>query len=200
MSPRPDDLVPLRFDMSALVQRSVATLYSHLVTRPTGRALRLGIEGQIGELGSFCLSVLDFRQVVILDYSCADETVAKLLQRFLPPDRPADAFFIARGLAERHMEPIEEVLRRHDLALVAELEDGGTTLLGPVDETARRAWAALEALRRGTPAEVAVGMGGSSAGEVADALERLVSRRVAIARPGEDLYFSLSALITPGPA
>ncbi|NIQ53719.1 MAG: hypothetical protein GWN71_09965, partial [Gammaproteobacteria bacterium] len=66
-------VVPLRFDLSDLVKRSVATLYSHLVTRPTGQALRLGIESQISELGALCLTVLDFSEVVVLDYSCADE-------------------------------------------------------------------------------------------------------------------------------
>jgi hypothetical protein len=75
-------VVPLRFDMSDMVRRSVATLYSHLVTRPTGRRLRLGIEAQITELGALCITVLDFSEVVVLDYSCADETVAKLIQRF----------------------------------------------------------------------------------------------------------------------
>ena len=98
----PGHVIPFSFDLSSLVQRSVASLYSHLVTRPTGRALRLGIESQIGEIGSVCLSVLDFTQVVVLDYSCADEAVAKLIQRYQAADRPADAYFVARGLGEQH--------------------------------------------------------------------------------------------------
>ena len=36
-------MIPYSFDLSSLVKRSVASLYSHLVTRPTGRALRLGL-------------------------------------------------------------------------------------------------------------------------------------------------------------
>ena len=99
------NVIPFSFDLSTLVQRSVASLYSHLVTRPTGRALRLGIESQIGEIGSVCLSVLDFTQVVVLDYSCADEAVAKLIQRYQMADRPADAYFVARGLGEQHRDP-----------------------------------------------------------------------------------------------
>ena len=85
------NVVPLRFDMSDMVRQTVATLYSHLVTRPTGQALRLGIEAQITELGALSINVLDFSEVVVLDYSCADETVAKLIKRFLLPDRPAEA-------------------------------------------------------------------------------------------------------------
>ena len=38
-----EHVVPFSFDLSTLVQRSVASLYSHLVTRPTGRALRLSV-------------------------------------------------------------------------------------------------------------------------------------------------------------
>ena len=95
--------VPVSIDLHSIVRRSVASLYSHLVTRPTGRALRLGIESQIVELGDRCLSVLDFKQVVILDYSCADEAVAKLVLRYLEEDRPADAYFVARGVSDHHL-------------------------------------------------------------------------------------------------
>jgi hypothetical protein len=142
--PRPPHVIPFSFDLSSLVQRSVASLYSHLVTRPTGRALRLGIETQIGDLGAACVSVLDFTQVVVLDYSCADEAVAKLILRFLEPDRPADAYFVARGLGEQHREPIQAVLERHGLALVAEVKSQGFSLLGLAEGIERDAWTVLE--------------------------------------------------------
>ena len=57
-------VMPFSFDMSDFVKKSVATLYSHLITRPTGRAIRLGIESQICEHGGRCICVLDFTQVV----------------------------------------------------------------------------------------------------------------------------------------
>jgi hypothetical protein len=60
---------------------SVTSLFSNLVTRPTGRAIRTGVESQLAEMEGVCapcLSVLDFSQVRILDYSCADEIVAQL--------------------------------------------------------------------------------------------------------------------------
>lgn len=197
IEPGGDAAVPLRFDLQDLVRRSVATLYSHLVTRPTGRALRLGIESQIEELGSLCLSILDFRQVVVLDYSCADETVAKLLQRFLADDRPAEAYFLARGVGETHLEPLVEVLRRHRLALVAELEAGDVTLLGTADEMERAAWAALERLRRADAAEVARCLGVAPA-VVAPALESLAGRRLAVRRRGVPVYLALTALLSDG--
>lgn len=131
MTERPERVVPVHIELSTLVRRSVATLYSHLVTRPTGEAIRLGIERQLGEIGSFCLSVLDFDQVVVLDYSCADEMIAKLLRRYQGDD--ADVYFVARALGEPHRDAIDTVLTRQGLALVAELEDGTAALLGEVD-------------------------------------------------------------------
>ncbi len=189
-------LVPFSFDLSTMVKRSVATLYSHLVTRPTGRALRLGIESQLGELGESCVSVLDFTQVVVLDYSCADEAVAKLLQRFLAEDRPADANFVARGLGEQHREPIETVLERHGLALVAEIQQVGFTLLGLSDTVEHAAWTLIE--RSG----LADDDGLASALDldrvvVDDVLNDLVGRRVVLPVPGRPRTVrALSTLFT----
>ena len=189
----PDDVVPFRFELSRFVHRSVASLYSHLVTRPTGQAVRLGIESQIGELGTLCLSVLDFRQVAVLDYSCADETVAKLILRYMPADRPADAYFVARGLAEHHLETIEAVLERHGLALVADLQEG-PTLIGVVDDVEQEVWTAVERLRRASSEEVADYLSVPEA-EVARALERLARHRVIIRREASQMHYALTSLL-----
>ncbi|HEX6308590.1 MAG TPA: hypothetical protein VFZ69_10410 [Longimicrobiales bacterium] len=189
----PGHVVPFSFDLSSLVQRSVASLYSHLVTRPTGRALRLGIESQIGEIGSVCLSVLDFTQVVVLDYSCADEAVAKLIQRYQRDDRPADAYFVARGLGEQHRDPIDEVLVRHDLALVAEVE-GEFTLLGRADALEQDAWHVLQRVRRGRPCDIAQELATVEV-RIGTALRRLAARRVILQRPGTDSFYALTTLL-----
>lgn len=188
------DVVPLRFDMSDMVRQTVATLYSHLVTRPTGQALRLGIEAQITELGALCITVLDFSEVVVLDYSCADETVAKLIQRFLRSDRPAEAYFVARGIDDRHRETIEAVLRRQGLAIAAELASGETVLLGEVSTAEEEAWAALNRIGRGAAVDVAER---ARAGEsdVADALEALARRRVVVRMDIPRTYFALEPLL-----
>ena len=188
------DVVPLRFDMSDMVRRSVATLYSHLVTRPTGQALRLGIEAQISELGALCLTVLDFTEVVVLDYSCADETVAKLIQRFQRSDRPAEAFFIARGIDDRHRDTIEAVLDRQGLAIAAELVSGERTLLGSVSDAESTAWAALESLRRGSAVDVAE-HAATREDEAAEALEALARRRVVARLDIPRTYYALTPLL-----
>jgi len=181
------------FNLSTLVQRSVASLYSHLVTRPTGQALRLGIESQLCELGSFCVSVLDFSQVVVLDYSCADEVVAKLIQRYQRDDRPTDAYFIARGLSEEHRDPIEEVLSRHRLALVAEIE-GEFGLLGQASGFERSVWSVLQQLSSALPAEIASHTSVSEHHAI-DALQTLVARRTILRSVNSPQYYSLTALL-----
>ena len=184
---------PRHVDLSAMVpRRSVATLYSTLVTRPTGQALRLGIEQQI-ESGELCVSILDFSRVSIIDYSCADEIVAKLIQRYLSDDRPAEAYFIARGMGDAHREPVEEVLVRHGLALVAECDDE-CELIGEVDGVERAAFEVVERRRRLGAHGVAKAIG-IAEDAVELALAKLAQKRVLLrdTRAGE--WLSLRALL-----
>lgn len=193
MSYGPAQVIPFEIDLSSIARRSVASLYSHLITRPTGRALRLGIESQLCELNASCLSVLDFTQVVVLDYSCADEAVAKLVQRYISSDRPADVYFVARGLGEQHREPIETVLARHGLALAAEVEDAGYVLLGVSTQPELAIWFALEHARSAAPSELARVLDATAA-EVKRLLDGLTDRRVVL-RQNHEKYFALSALL-----
>ncbi|MGH7444189.1 MAG: hypothetical protein ACREKM_04910 [Longimicrobiales bacterium] len=194
MTYAPQQLVPVSIDLHSMVRRSVASLYSHLVTRPTGRALRLGIESQIIELGDRCLSVLDFRQVVILDYSCADEAVAKLIHRYLADDRPADAYFLARGVSDHHLDPIESVLARYHLALVAEVDPIGFTLLGEVDALERNVWLALEEARVASAGDIALRLGVAES-RASAALAALARRRTILENTDTSLFCALTALL-----
>lgn len=173
---------PLAIDLSHAARRSVTSLFSNLVTRPTGQAIRTGVESQIVEMEEergLCLSILDFGQVRVLDYSCADEIVAKLLLRFQGDQRPAEAYFVVRGLHEHHREPIEAVLERHELLLVAQDEEDAFHLLGTSDPLQRAVWDSL--LRRGRAAisEVA-GDTGLAPEAVAATVDALCTRRVAV--------------------
>ena len=192
MSAMPGHFVNHSIDMSTLVRRSVASLYSHLVTRPTGQALRMGIESQLSELGDFCVSVLDFTQVIVLDYSCADEAVAKLILRYQREDRPAEAYFVARGVAEQHLEAIEAVLGRHNLALVADVEQLGFCLIGAVSEDERRTWNELQKLGYAPSMDIARHTAMTET-DTATALTSLSRRRAVVRRA--DTYFSLSTLL-----
>ncbi len=179
-------IMPL--DLLAALSRAQCDLYSNLVTRATGRAVRGELELMLREMPGQRLAVLDFSKVGVLDFSCADEIVAQLLLRFgagLPVDAPAAEFpsyFMFRGLHESHLEALEPVLERHGLALVAESSDGTTQLLGIVAPEEMATWQMVLACGGGDVDTIA-----SFAGTpVIDLHERLVAlarRRLVIATP-----------------
>jgi hypothetical protein len=174
-------VAPLPIDLSRAARRSVTSLFSNLVTRPTGRAIRTGVESQIAEMQSepqVTLSILDFSQVRVLDYSCADEIVAKLLLRYLGDERPAEAFFLVRNVQEHHVEAIEPVLERHELLLVAVHDGGGVELLGVLDDEQRAVWDALVARGRASRTDLA-GDTGLAREQVTAVLAHFYVKRVA---------------------
>jgi hypothetical protein len=145
-------------DVGTALRRSVCHLYSDLVTRPTGAAVRREIEQQLALAGGRLLTVIDFSQVGLLDFSCADEVIAKLLLRHDPDARPHEGYFLFRGVRDMHHDAIEAVLERHRLALVLECDGGGCQLVGAVEPAERAAWELLEREGRRTPAQVAAAL------------------------------------------
>jgi hypothetical protein len=142
-------------DLSTVLRRTVCDLYSNLVTRPTGAAVRTAIETQLAELGGRTVTVIDFSNVRLLDFSCADEVVAKLLLPYCDDCPPRDAYFVFRGMSETHLDALEHVLERHRLALVLQQEDGVATIIGAVSGAERKAWEAVMDLGSATCEEVA---------------------------------------------
>jgi hypothetical protein len=119
-----------------LLREAVATPYRNLVTRPTGAAVRGRIEAALAS--SPCLTaMLDFSEVGLLDFSCADEIVAKLLLRAEPH---VERYVVLRGLHEEQREAVEHVLLHHRLAVTVLPEDDGPGLLGWVTDDARVAF------------------------------------------------------------
>jgi hypothetical protein len=165
---------------------SRTSLYSYLVTRHTGRAVRLSIEERLSGYDRNVLTVLDFEHVPLIDFSCADEVVAKLVR---PPhaDASTGRFFLFRGVGERHREPIVSALRRRDLAVAAEGANGEPLLLGAVNGPLELAWRAVWTAGRACPDGVAA-MLGEGERAVSPALEELERRRLVI-RDG-DTYVS----------
>jgi hypothetical protein len=158
-------------DLSSVLRRSVCELYSNLVTRPTGVAVRTEIELLVSEGSGVTLTVIDFTHVGLLDYSCADEVVAKLLLR------ATNGFFVCRGLHEAHVDAIETALARYELALVAEAADGARCLLGPLGPQEKVAWEAVGRLGR-TDVDQLADVMRLDAERAEGLLETLAARRV----------------------
>ncbi len=170
-----------------LLRETVSSPYRNLVTRPTGAAIRNRIRETLA--GSDCLTaLLDFSEVELLDFSCADEVVAKLL---LDDDERAGWFVVLQGLREDQHEAIEHVLTHHHLA-VAALCPGeapeGPTVLGWVTADARAAF------------DCVCARGAQTAGDLARALEWAAARGEAalteltlhrLVRADDDRYYPL---------
>ena len=178
-----------RIDISSVLRTQVSSLYSNLVTRPTGAIVRLAIEKQVDKIGDRALAVLDFSDVRLLDFSCADEIVAKLLLQYVSVDVPRrEVYLLFYGISESHRDAIETVLRRHSLALVSQLADGNPRLLGVIGDEQRRIWETICQLGSAEPSEVA-SSAGISAEHAKETLEDLWRRRLVI-REGR-VYVSL---------
>lgn len=184
-------LDPVAIDVGRLLQRTVTSLYAHLVTRPTGRAVRMAIVAQLQTAGARSLSLIDLTEVQILDFSCADEVVAKLLED-ARQNLAHDAFFVLRGVREPHRDQIEAVLERRGLAAVAETSPSGFELLGASSAPERRAWALVE--ERGLLSEEDL-TGLLPDGEERAALDCLVERRLAFRSPVSRRVHALSRLV-----
>lgn len=171
-------------DLSTVLRRTVCDLYSNLVTRPTGAAVRTAIEMQLAELGGRTLTVIDFSNVNLLDYSCADEVVAKLLLPYCQEQPPREAYFVFRGVSECHLDALDAVLERHGLAIVLQLHDGAHQLVGAVGEEERTIWEALGRLGPAEAGELAEALAAERA-RVESLLDALCRRRLAMRLPPE---------------
>ena len=180
----------LAIDVGALMRSLLASPNANLVTRPTGRAVRDAIEVELaGVPRQVSVSVIDLTGIRVLDFSCADEVVAKLLLRYLPPERPGNVFFLFRAVEEVHGHAVGEVLARHGLAAVCDFGEGDLRLLGRATSEERAAWSALEQRER-----IGAGASASLLGSRGDALlQRLAERRLAYCDPAGSAS-SLSAL------
>jgi hypothetical protein len=188
MDPRFD---PIWIDVGQVLQRTVTSLYSHLVTRPTGRAVRMAIEARLQSAGTCSISLIDLSEVVILDFSCADEVVARLVED-ATKSPTHEAFFVFRGVHEPHREQIESVLERRGLATVAETGPGTFQLLGTRTVGEERIWSEVE--RRGLvdPDDI-----GDLAVDAEDllALESVLERRLVFRNPSSGRVHALSRLV-----
>ena len=166
----------MHIDLSSVLRQTVSCeLYSNLVTRPTGAAVRAQIEALLADARERSLTVIDFSHVGMIDFSCADEVVAKLLLRTTSSERgEREAYFLFRGVTDDHWDAIETVLERHRLALVLETDDGAARIVGIVGDGERAAWEKVYELGRTAPADLATALGAdeSDAVEVLDSLHR----------------------------
>ena len=120
------------YDLYKLLKEELKNGSSDLVTRPSGQVVRERIERDIVKEKDGEVIALDFSKVWIIDYSCADEIVAKLVSRLLSGEY-GDKYIILTGLNENQKENIEVALERKELAVIANMRDGKQVLLGSLN-------------------------------------------------------------------
>jgi hypothetical protein len=151
-----------------------------MVTRSTGVALRDRIEQTITG-ASHRTTQLDFTAVGLLDFSCADEVVAKLLLRVADEE---EHYVVLSGITDSHLDAIDHVLERHGLS-VASLGEGdvGARVLGVTTPDVQTAFQAIQRLGAGDAKRLADALSWTVE-RAGDALQSLALRRLIQAAGG----------------
>jgi hypothetical protein len=118
------------FDLRDLMDEHLAT--TNLVTRETGRSMRELIELRLEREPEGTVVALDFSHVGIIDFSCADEIISKLVAR-LQGLEYGDKYVVLHGLTPTHEENIAVALERKKLAVLVSRPDGSWRLLGSLN-------------------------------------------------------------------
>ncbi|MEW6409227.1 MAG: hypothetical protein AB1488_03830 [Nitrospirota bacterium] len=118
-----------KYDLHEILRQELKNGSDNLVTRSTGEILRRRIEKELESFEERVKVLLDFSRVGIIDYSCADEIVAKLISRLLSGEY-GNKYIVLSGLNENQRENIEVALERKELAAIGELRNGRRLLLG----------------------------------------------------------------------
>lgn len=120
------------YNLYKLLKEELKNGSNDLVTRTSGQIIRERIEKDIAKEEAGTIIALDFSKIGIIDYSCADEIVAKLISRLLSNEY-GDKYITLVGLNENQRENIEVALERKDLAVMGEMRDGIHILLGSLN-------------------------------------------------------------------
>lgn len=120
------------YNLYTILKEELKNGSNDLVTRQSGQIMRERIEHDISRESDGEVIALDFSRIGIIDFSCADEIVAKLISRLLSGEY-GDKYITLTGLNENQKENIEVALERKDLATMAELKGEKKMLLGSLN-------------------------------------------------------------------
>ena len=144
----------ISYDLNKFLKEGLKNGSSDLVTRPSGQVMRERIEKDILKEDEGSIIALNFSKIGIIDYSCADEIVAKLISRLLSNEY-GDRYLLLTGLNENQQENIEVALERKELAVIAGKREGKKFLLGSLNNYLRETLALIVKNGRITARELA---------------------------------------------
>lgn len=132
----------ISYDLNKFLKEELKNGSRDLVTRPSGQLIRARIEEDILKEAEGMVIALDFSKIGIIDYSCADEIVAKLISRLLSNEY-GDKYILLTGLNENQQENIEVALERKELSVIAGKREGKKFLLGSLNNYLRETLALI---------------------------------------------------------
>jgi hypothetical protein len=135
------------YDLKTLMKEELLNGSINLVTRETGGLIRARLERELGGERDPAVAFLDFSGVGVIDFSCADEVIAKLISRLLASEY-GEKFIVLQGLSPNQVENIEVALERKKLAALYLQEDAGWHVLGFLNNYLRKTL--LSVMERGS--------------------------------------------------
>ena len=145
------------YDLYEFLEEELENGSSDLVTRQSGQVIRDRIEREIGKEKNGTVIALDFSKIGIIDFSCADEVIAKLVSRLLSGEY-GDKYFVLTGLNENQMENIEVALERKELAVIAGARNGKKLLIGSLNNYLKETLDSIQKRNRITAKELSEAM------------------------------------------
>ncbi|HEY6010294.1 MAG TPA: STAS-like domain-containing protein, partial [Nitrospirota bacterium] len=139
----------IKYDLYKILKEELGNGSKDLVTRPSGQAVRERVERELEKLPAGKVAVLDFSKIGVIDYSCADEIIAKLVSRLLGGEY-GDKYLVLAGLNESQRENIEVALERKDLAVIGVMRDDSRVVLGSLHNYLKDTLDFITARRRAT--------------------------------------------------
>jgi hypothetical protein len=187
------------YDLKIFMREEMLNGSINLVTRETGAIIRERLERELIADTDPTVSFLDFSGVGVVDYSCADEVIAKLISRLLSGEY-GDKFIVLKGLSSNQMENIEVALERKKLAVLSLKEAGGWYIIGFLNNYLRKTLVSVMETGSITLRELAeeVGIGLNTGGTRLLNLykKRLIWRSEEVSKEGgrQFVYKSLTAV------
>ncbi len=125
------------YHLESFMREALLNGSTNLVTRETGAVIRERLERELIAESEPTTAFLDFSGVGVIDYSCADEVIAKLISRLLSGEY-GDKFVVLENLSPNQMENIEVALERKKLAVLYLQGGGGWQVIGFLNNYLRK--------------------------------------------------------------
>ena len=125
------------YHLESFMREALLNGSTNLVTRETGAVIRERLERKLIAESEPTTGFLDFSGVGVIDYSCADEVIAKLISRLLSGEY-GDKFVVLENLSPNQMENIEVALERKKLAVLYLQGSGGWQVIGFLNNYLRK--------------------------------------------------------------